>query len=45
MYFADESYYYGYWVNDKQSKVGRMIYNDGDMYQGEWDNDLANGKG
>jgi hypothetical protein len=35
MLFADGSYYEGYFENDKMRGKGRMIYFDGDIYEGE----------
>ena len=36
MVFKDCSIYEGLWNNDKMNGKGRMIYSDGDVYEGDW---------
>ena len=39
------SKYFGYFQNNMQNIKGKMEHADGDIYEGEWLNDRANGKG
>lgn len=34
----------GYWRHDKRVE-GRMLLSDGNIYEGEWNNDVFHGKG
>jgi len=34
----------GTWLDDKATGVGRLEYCNGDMYEGQWERDLRNGK-
>ena len=44
-YWKDGSKYYGYFTEDKANIKGKLIHNNGDIYQGEFLDDLPNGKG
>ena len=43
--WPDGSKYFGYWINNKANKKGKLIHRDGDIYDGEWLNDKAEGFG
>ncbi len=43
--WPDGSKYFGYWINNKANKKGKLIHADGDIYEGEWVNDKAEGYG
>ena len=37
--------YDGNWVKNKQQGTGKMIYANGDIYEGEWEANNPHGKG
>ena len=34
--WQDGSKYIGYWTNDQKNRKGRLIYANGDVYEGDW---------
>ena len=44
-FYPDNSYYKGYWENDKAEGKGEFIHSSGDKYIGEWHNNKRHGKG
>jgi hypothetical protein len=43
MNWPDGSKYIGWWKDSKAVGKGQLFHADGDIYQGEWVNDKANG--
>ena len=37
--------YYGYWINNKVNKKGKLVHREGDIYEGEWVDNKAEGFG
>lgn len=35
----------GNWIDNKMNGIGKMTYNNGDYYEGEWKENLKDGKG
>ena len=43
--WPDKSTFFGYFCNNKANGKGRLIHSDGDVYEGEWCEDKAEGFG
>ena len=43
--WANGTKYYGYWINNKVNKKGKLIHKEGDVYEGEWVDFKAEGYG
>ena len=43
--YPDQSYYLGYWENNKAEGKGEFHHNKGDIYIGNWHDNKRNGKG
>ena len=41
MVWKDGAKYIGAWSGNKASGMGKLIHSDGDVYDGEWENDKA----
>jgi hypothetical protein len=44
-YWEDGAKYYGYFIENKASKKGKLVHKDGSIYIGSWENDKPNGYG